>query len=225
MARCAAFVLGTGQGSFAALDASLESLRSERAGVNPDVFVCMDMLDDTGKEWLRKHAGEVQMAYTHPELLGWPIMLNVALDQELEAKEWDYDVVVLMHEGVAPQAKNWLRDTLTGIEREGSECVVSLGGPENIGDHKELVPLGDDTFMVPRLWGGAAMPGALLRKWRAVPYLPVRGNSWIDDLSDHCVINNKLIYHDPRHSTLVPTQIHNFQSGAGFDGGLLHGEA
>jgi hypothetical protein len=225
MARCAAFVLGTGHGDFTALDHTIDSLRRDNSGARPDVFVCLDMFNDEGRQWVREHAGEVLRAYTHPELLGWPLLLNVALDKELEDGKWDYDVVVMMSEGVKPQATNWLRNTMEGIEREGGELAVSLGGPADAADNRDLIPLGDDTYIVPRLWGGCAMPADVLRHWRAVPYLPVRGQGWLDDLSDHCVINHRVLYHDPNYQTVVPIQHRNFQTDASFDGGLIHGQA
>ena len=221
MARGAAFVLGSGDGDHAALTATIETLARAHSGLSPDVFVGVDMATPATMEWLKANAGIVAKGYTSARMLGWPILLNTMLDQHLEFGEFQYDMVVVTYEGVTMPTAGWLRRLIGEIEDDASGLIISLGGPDNPAAAAHAMELDDGSWIVPRLWGGMISEASLFDHWRCIPYQPARGAAWLDDLTDHCSISNKLINYNPTLRAIVPTMHENVLT----DGGYNHAEA
>ena len=223
MARCAAILLGSGAGSVDALEASLKTLERDHSGVSPDVFVTLEPFAETARTWLTDNKSRVTKAYTSPYHVGWPIMLNTVIDQQIEQGEFEYDVVVVMMRGVTMGTQGWLRWAIEEITSERNEVVISLGGSESFETERGAINNGDGTWIVPRLWGGVIMPALELNQWRCVPYQPTRGTSWLDDLGDHCTIANRIKLYKPDLRCEYPEIAAQMTTFAGFDGGAVHG--
>lgn len=222
MARIAAILLGSGAGSVDSLEETLTTLERDHSGMSPDVYVTLEPFHETARTWLADNASRIAKAYTSPHSVGWPIMVNTVVDQQIEGGEFDYDIVVMLTRGITMGEKGWLRWIVESIEDDNHEVVYSLGGSENPATERNVIDNGDGTFIVPRLWGGVVAPVGLLAAWRCVPYQPVRGTSWLDDFSDHCVIANRLMMHKPALKCGVPEIRKTPSAFMGFDGGQTY---
>lgn len=221
MARCAAFVLGSGDSDHAALTATIKTLARGHSGFTPDVFVGIDSATQESLEWLKVNSGVVTKGYTATQLVGWPILINTMLDQHLEFGEFDYDMVLVMQEGVELPTKGWLRRMIGEIEDDASGLVITLGGPDNPGEAVRSMQLDDGSWLMPRLWGGMITDVHLFNNWRCIPYQPMRGVAWLDDLTDHCTVSARMINLIPALQATVPSM----EEGLLTDGGYNHAEA
>ena len=223
MARCAAILLGSGAGGIDELEASLATVEREHSGVTPDVFVTLEPFAETSRTWLADNKERITKAYTSPYHVGWPIMVNTVIDQQLEQGEFEYDVVVMLTRGVTVGAKGWLRWAIEEITSERNEIVISLGGAKDMETQRGAIDNGDGTWIVPRLIGGAIVPARELVQWRCTPYQPTRGMSWLDDFGDHATGAHRLKLYKPGLQCEYPEIQPSMNTFAGFDGGVAHG--
>ena len=222
MARCAAIVLGSGAGSLDQLEATITSLERNKSGITPDIFVTLDPFTESAREWLIANKHRVAKAYTSPYHVGWPIMLNTVIDQQIEGGEWQYDIVVMAARGLTMEADGWLRWAIDEIAEESNENVISLCGVSNLASERNVIDCGDGTFIVPRLWGGVVTNALDVTQWRCVPYQPARGMSWLDDFGDFCTVNNRTKIYKPSLGGEFPVLKGSLSTFASFDGGVTY---